>query len=50
MLSLTIFAAAVSAATQPAPATAAIPAEPPFARRPENVVMPDRPEVRRFFT
>ena len=46
MLSLTIFAAAASAATQAAPATA----EPPFARRPEHVVMPDRPEVRRFFT
>ena len=50
MLSLTIFAAAASAATQTAPATVAVPAEPPFARRPENVVMPDRPEVRRFFT
>lgn len=50
MLSLTIFAAAASAATQTAPATAAAPADPPFARRPENVVMPGRPEVRRFFT
>ena len=50
MLSLTIFAAAASAATQSAPATIATPAEPPFARRPENVVMPVRPEVRRFFT
>lgn len=50
MLSLTIFAAAASAATQSAPATTAPPAEPPFARRPENVVMPARPEVRRFFT
>ena len=50
MLSLTVFAAAASAATHPAPATAATPADPPFARRPENVVMPDRPEVRRFFT
>jgi enamine deaminase RidA (YjgF/YER057c/UK114 family) len=62
MLSLTIFAAAASAATHTAPATAA-PAElaaqsapqtgeqpAPFARRPENVVIPDRPEVRRFFT
>ena len=49
MLSLTIFAAAASAAAQPAPAATA-PAEPPFARRPENVVMPDRPEVRKFFT
>ncbi|HET9398215.1 MAG TPA: RidA family protein [Sphingomicrobium sp.] len=44
MLSLTIFAAAASQAA------AAPPAEPPFARRPENVVMPARPEVRRFFT
>lgn len=50
MLSLTIFAAAASAATQTAPARAAAPANPPFARQPENVVMPDRPEVRRFFT
>jgi enamine deaminase RidA (YjgF/YER057c/UK114 family) len=50
MLSLTIFAAAASAAAQPAPASAAPQAGPPFARRPENVVMPDRPEVRRFFT
>lgn len=50
MLSLTIFAAAASAAAQSPPATAAVPAEPPFARRPENVVMPERPEVRRFFT
>lgn len=50
MLSLTIFAAAASAATQPAPATAGTPADPPFARQPENVIMPDRPEVRRFFT
>jgi enamine deaminase RidA (YjgF/YER057c/UK114 family) len=49
MLSLTIFAAAASAAAQPAPVAAA-PSEPPFARRPENVVMPDRPEVRKFFT
>ena len=50
MLSLTIFAAAASAATQSAPATASAPSEPPFARRPENIVMPVRPEVRRFFT
>lgn len=50
MLSLTIFAAAASAATQNAPPTAAAPVNPPFARRPENVVMPDRPEARRFFT
>ena len=45
MLSLTIFAAAASAASQAAPAT-----EPPYARKPENVVMPGRPEVRRIFT
>ena len=50
MLSLTIFAAAASVAAQPAPAAAATPVEPPFARRPDNVVMPERPEVRRFFT
>jgi len=44
MLSLSIFAAAASqAAAMP-------PAGPPFARQPENVVMPDRPEVRRYFT
>lgn len=41
MLSLTIFA--VAQAAQPA-------AAPPYARKPENVVMPERPEVRRFFT
>ena len=41
MLSLTIFAAAQAAQ----PTTA-----PPYARRPENVVMPQRPEVRRIFT
>ncbi len=49
MLSLTVFAAAASAAAQPAPNTAAA-AEPPFARRPENIVMPEQPENRRFFT
>lgn len=42
MLSLTIFA--VAQAAQPAAAP------PPYARKPENVVMPQRPEVRRFFT
>jgi enamine deaminase RidA (YjgF/YER057c/UK114 family) len=41
MLSLTIFA--VAQAAQPA-------ASPPYARQPENVVMPARPELRRFFT
>ena len=48
MLSLTVFAAAALAA-QPssiAPASNA----PPFARVPENVVMPTRPENRKFFT
>lgn len=45
MLSLTIFAAAASQATAAPP-----PTEPPYARRPENVVMPAKPEVRRFFT
>ncbi len=44
MLSLTIFAVA---ATQ---GIAAPPAQPPFARHPDNVVMPERPEGRRFFT
>ena len=44
MLSLTVFAAAASAATQSAPA------EPPYARQPENVVMPRQAETRRFFT
>jgi enamine deaminase RidA (YjgF/YER057c/UK114 family) len=48
MLSLTIFAAAAAqSATQP-PAAAAAPA--PFARQPHHVVMPERPESRRFFT
>ena len=42
MLSLTIFA--VAQAAQPAAS------QPPYARKPENVVMPQRPEVRRFFT
>ena len=44
MTSLMLLAAA--AVAQPA----AAPAEPPFARRPENVVMPERPENRRIFT
>ncbi len=43
MLSLTIFAAAAAAAQS-------APAEPPFARRPENVVVPARPEHRKIFT
>ena len=50
MLSLTIFAAAASAATQQAPVTDTASKVPPFARRPENVVMPERPEHRRVFT
>lgn len=45
MLSLSIFAVAAQAATQPANASSA----PPFARQPQNVVVPDRPEVRKFF-
>lgn len=45
MLSLTIFAVAASQATAVPPAV-----EPPFARHPDNVVMPVTPEVRRFFT
>jgi len=45
MLSLTIFAAAASQATAAPP-----PTELPYARRPEDVVMPAKPEVRRFFT
>ena len=44
MLSLTIFAVAA------AQGVATPPAQPPFARHPDNVVMPERPEVRRFFT
>lgn len=43
MLSLSIFAVAAQAATQPASAA------PPFARQPQNVVVPERPEVRKFF-
>ena len=46
MLSLTIFAVAAQAATQPPAADAA----PPFARDPKNVVMPERPENLRVFT
>ena len=46
MLSLTIFAVAAQAATQPAGSKPA----PPFARAPENVVMPERPENLRVFT
>jgi len=44
MLSLSIFAVAAQAATQAANAKAA-----PFARQPQNVVVPERPEVRKFF-
>lgn len=44
MLSLTIFAAAA------AQGTATPPAEPPYARAPEKVVMPAAPENRKFFT
>jgi enamine deaminase RidA (YjgF/YER057c/UK114 family) len=44
MLSLSIFAVAAQAATQPANASAA-----PFARQPQNVVVPERPEIRKFF-
>ncbi|MCL6698874.1 RidA family protein [Sphingomonas sp. NSE70-1] len=45
MLSLSIFAVAAQAATQPAAANGAA----PFARQPQNVVVPNRPEVRKFF-
>jgi len=45
MLSLSIFAVAAQAATQPPSASSA----PPFARPPQNVVVPERPEVRKFF-
>jgi enamine deaminase RidA (YjgF/YER057c/UK114 family) len=45
MLSLTIFAVAAAQGVATPPAT-----EPPFARRPENVVMPQRAESRRIFT
>lgn len=48
MLSLTVFAAAALAAQPP---SAPPPAEaPPFARLPDNVVMPARPEHRKVFT
>ena len=47
MLSLTVFAAAAALAQQPSPAP---PSEPPFARRPENVVMPAQPQNRKVFT
>jgi enamine deaminase RidA (YjgF/YER057c/UK114 family) len=47
MLSLTVFAAAALAAQSSAPAA---PADPPFARLPDNIVMPTAPENRRFFT
>lgn len=50
MLSLTAFVAAVLAAQQSAGAAPAPPASPPFARPPQNVVMPERPESRRIFT
>lgn len=46
---LTPIMLAAIAAAQPAPAAPAA-VEPPFARRPENVVMPTRPESRRVFT
>jgi enamine deaminase RidA (YjgF/YER057c/UK114 family) len=45
MLSLSIFAVAAQAATQPQSVTK----PPPYARQPQNVVVPDRPEVRKFF-
>jgi enamine deaminase RidA (YjgF/YER057c/UK114 family) len=45
MLSLSIFAVAAQAATQPQ----SVSRPPPYARQPENVVVPDRPEVRKFF-
>jgi enamine deaminase RidA (YjgF/YER057c/UK114 family) len=41
---------AAIAAAQPSPAVSPATAGPPFARRPENVVMPIRPESRRVFT
>lgn len=46
MLSLTIFAAAAQAAAQ----TPVVDNLPPFARLPENVVMPERAENLRIFT
>jgi hypothetical protein len=45
MLSLSVFAVAAQAATQPQSVTK----PPPYARQPQNVVVPDRPEVRKFF-
>lgn len=45
MLSLSIFAVAAQAATLPQ----SVSRPPPYARQPENVVVPDRPEVRKFF-
>lgn len=49
MLSLTVFAAAALAAQQTA-AVPAPPSAPPFARLPENVVMPTQPQNLRGFT
>jgi hypothetical protein len=48
MLSLTIFAAAASAATQTAPVTIVAPPNPPLARRPEHAA--DRPGLDRSAT
>ena len=45
MLSLSIFAVAAQAATQ----SQSVTKPPPYARQPQNVVVPDRPEVRKFF-
>ena len=50
MLSLTVFVAAALAAPHSAGAARAPPASPPFARLPQNVVMPERPDSRRIFT
>jgi len=46
----TLILLAAIAAAQPATSPASAAAEPPFARRPENVVMPTRAESRRLFT
>jgi enamine deaminase RidA (YjgF/YER057c/UK114 family) len=50
MLSLTAFIAAALAAQQSAGAVPGTPVPPPFARLPQNVIMPERPENRRIFT
>ena len=47
---LMILLAAAGAAAPSVPTASPAPAAPPFARRPENVIMPGQAENRRFFT